>query len=94
MAVLVREASPGVRKPGISLLSLFRTLIFQKCFPVIFLREFVQNSCGTEASQWGIGSKSAGIPKYPVNFPVSWESPAETGSYLTAHTTKFFKHLA
>jgi hypothetical protein len=38
--------------------------------------------------------QSVEIAKYPVIFPVSREKQVETGSYLTAHTTKLFKHLA
>jgi len=34
-----------------------------------------------------IASNTAEIAKFPVNYPVSRELQAETGSYLTAHTT-------
>ena len=36
----------------------------------------------------------AEIAKFPVNYPVSREISVETGSYLTAHTTKLFNNLA
>jgi hypothetical protein len=45
----------------------------------------------TAAAQWLFvtddASKSPQIAEFPVNFPVSRELQAETGSYLTAHTT-------
>jgi hypothetical protein len=34
------------------------------------------------------------IKKIPVKFPDNREIPVETGSHMTAHTTKLFKHLA
>jgi hypothetical protein len=58
---------------------------------LIFVGNLPGNRCGTGAFRADIASKSLGIAKFPVNFPVSRELQAETGSYLTAHTTKLFK---
>jgi hypothetical protein len=70
------------------------SLFFEIFSLLIFLGNLMRNRCGTVASQWEMVSKSPKIAKYPVNFPVSREFSPETGSYLTARTTKLFKHLA
>ena len=63
-------------------------------FPVNLRREFAKSRCGAAVSCYEIGPGSPEIAKFPVKFPVSREIAVETGSYLTAHTTKPFKHLA
>jgi hypothetical protein len=73
--------------PEISLLSKIVSLL-------IVAGNLPGNRCGTGAFRTDVASKSPEIAKIPVNFPVSRELQAETGSYLTAHTTKLFKHLA
>jgi hypothetical protein len=57
--------------------------------PLIFLGNSARSPCGTAAFGQEIGSKTAEIAKFPVNYPVSREISVETGSYLTARTTKF-----
>jgi hypothetical protein len=47
-----------------------------------------RSGCGTGVFCFEIACKSVEIAKFPVNFPVSRELQVETGSYLTAHTTK------
>jgi hypothetical protein len=66
--------------PEISLLPKIISLL-------IFAGNLPGNRCGTGAFRADIASKSPEIAKFPVNFPVSRELQAETGSYLTAHTT-------
>ena len=60
---------------------------------LIFAANLPGNRCGTGAFRPGVASKSPQIAEFPVYFPDSRELRAETGSYLTAHTTKLFKHL-
>jgi hypothetical protein len=50
---------------------------------LIFAGKLPENRCGTGAFRIESASKSPEI----ANFPVSRELRAETGSYLTAHTT-------
>jgi hypothetical protein len=66
--------------PEISLLPKIISLL-------IFAGNLPGNRCGTGAFHPDIATKSLGIAKFPVKFPVSRELPPETGSYLTAHTT-------
>jgi hypothetical protein len=73
--------------PEISLLPKIISLL-------IFAGNLLGSGCGTGAFGSEIASKSLEIAKFPVNFPVSRELQVETGSYLTAHTTKLFKDLA
>jgi hypothetical protein len=54
---------------------------------LIFAGNLPRSGCGTGVFRSEIASKSVEIAKFPVNFPVSRELQAETGSYLTAHTT-------
>jgi hypothetical protein len=54
---------------------------------LIFAGNLPVNRCGTGAFRPDIASKSPQIAKFPVYFPDSRELRAETGSYLTAHTT-------
>ena len=54
---------------------------------LIFVGNLLRSGCGTGAFCSEIASKSPEIAKFPVNFPVSRKLQAETGSYLTAHTT-------
>jgi hypothetical protein len=77
-----------------SLLFAFRSLLFENFSLLFFLGNLVRSRCGTAAFQREVASKGPKIAKFPVNFPVSRELSLETGSYLTAHTTKLFKHLA
>ena len=71
----------------ITLISQFRSLLFAKSSLLILLGNFAKSDCGTVTFGWRTVAKTAEIAKFPVNFPVSRESPLETGSYLTAHTT-------
>ena len=48
--------------------------------------------CGTGISRSEISPGGPEIAKFPVNFPVSRELSSETGSHMTAHTTKLFKN--
>jgi hypothetical protein len=61
---------------------------------LIFAGNLPGNHCGTGAFRPDVGSKNPQIAEFPVYFPDSRELRAETGSYLTAHTTKLFKQLA
>jgi hypothetical protein len=61
---------------------------------LIFVGNLPANRCGTGAFRTVIASKSPEIAKFPVIFPVSRELQVETGSHMTAHTTKSFKNLA
>jgi hypothetical protein len=61
---------------------------------LICVGNFPRSGCGTGVFRSEMASESVEIAKFPVNFPVSRELPAETGSYLTAHTTNPFKYLA
>jgi hypothetical protein len=66
--------------PEISLLTKIISLL-------IFAGKLPENRCGTGVSRTDIASKGPEIAKFPVNFPVSRELRAETGSYPTACTT-------
>jgi hypothetical protein len=61
---------------------------------LIFAGNWPGNRCGTAAFRTYIPSKGSEIAKFPVDFPVSRELQAETGSYLTANTTKAFQALS
>jgi len=54
---------------------------------LIFAAKLQGNRCGTGAFRPDVASKSPQIAEFPVYFPDSRELRAETGSYLTAHTT-------
>jgi hypothetical protein len=54
----------------------------------------VKNRCGTAASLMQNCLYGLKIAKFPVKFPDNREYLVETGSYLTAHTTKPSRHLA
>jgi hypothetical protein len=75
----VRELNSLIPAKNSLLLEIFSLLIFVGNLP--------GNRCGTGAFRTDIASKSPEIAKFPVKFPVSRELQAETGSYLTAHTT-------
>jgi hypothetical protein len=81
-------------RTGFSLLMRFRSLLSENLSLLIFSGNLMRNRCSTAVYQWITASKSLEIAKYPVNFPVSRELAAETGSYVTAHTTNPFKSLA
>jgi hypothetical protein len=61
--------------------------VIENNFPVNRCRELPGNRCGTAAFRTDVAPKRPEIAKFPVIFPVSREIQAETGSYLTAHTT-------
>jgi hypothetical protein len=67
--------------PEISLLPKIISLL-------IFAGNLLRSACGTVAFCTDTACKSPETTKFPVNFPVSRELQVETGSYLTAHTTK------
>jgi hypothetical protein len=58
---------------------------------LICVGNYAKSDCGAAVSCYKIGPGGPEIAKFPVKFPVSRELPPETGSYLTAHTTKLFK---
>jgi hypothetical protein len=71
----------------ITLISQFRSLLFAKSSLLILLGNLQKVTAAQWTFGWRTAAKTAEIAKFPVNFPVSRESPLETGSYLTAHTT-------
>jgi hypothetical protein len=88
-------------RPNLPNLNIFFPVILRSfpvteiCFPVNVLIVFVQEMpvdvgffAILVASLWQI------FAFFPVFFPVIGDLPSETGSYLTAHTTKLFKTLA
>src|SRR3982074_976071 len=83
---LGREPAGALIMGKITLIFLFGSLIFAIFSLLIFLGNFVSSHCGTPGFGWDFGSKTAEIAKFRVNYPVSRESPVETGSYLTGHT--------
>ena len=65
--------------------------VLQNIFPVNLRREFRKKSLqhsGFVQRNWLLRAQKRKIPCY------SRELQVETGSHMTAHTTKLFKHLA
>jgi hypothetical protein len=60
------------------------SLIRVQKFPVPLRREFSWKPLNSRADWTSKSQRRAGFCKIPVNFPVSWEFGAETGSHLTA----------
>ena len=81
-----------VRDP--SLIPAKNSLFLEIFSLLVCVGNYARSDCGAAVSCNEIGLGSPEIAKFPVNFPVSRELQVETGSYLTAHTTKLFKSLA
>jgi hypothetical protein len=71
-----------------SLIPAKNSLFFEIFSLLIWVGNCAKSDCGAAVSCYEIGPGSPEIAKFPVNFPVSRELQVETGSYLTAHTTK------
>jgi hypothetical protein len=68
--------------------------LFFKIFSLLIpVGNYAGRGCGAATSCYEIKLGRPKTAKFPVNFPVSREFRAETGSYLTAHTTKLFKNI-